>query len=131
MYGSPVQVDDLADHDCIVHRVASGDDEWRLTGPEGVVNVAVRGVVGTNNNEAVRAAALSGLGVALLPAYLVVDDMQAGRLERVLPDHGAETLPAYVVYPSRRHMAPRTRVVIDFLVEEVQHLRAGQTRLLS
>jgi DNA-binding transcriptional LysR family regulator len=124
--GSPLRVDDLADHDCIVRRVTSGDDEWRLTGPEGLVSVAVRGLVSTNNNEAVRAAALSGLGVALLPEYLVADDLRAGRLERVLPDHGSETLPAYIVYPSRRHLAPRTRVVIDFLIEEVQRLRAGQ-----
>jgi hypothetical protein len=44
-----------------------------------------------------------------------------------LPDYGSETSPAYVVYPSRQHLAPRTRVVIDFLIEEVQRLRAGRT----
>jgi DNA-binding transcriptional LysR family regulator len=108
-----------------------GDDEWRLTGPEGAICVAVRGVVSTNNNEAVREAALNGLGIALLPEYLVVDDLRAGRLEHVLLEHGSDTAPAYVVYPSRQHLAPRTRVVIDFLVDEVRRLRAGRAECVQ
>jgi DNA-binding transcriptional LysR family regulator len=124
--GWPRQPEDLANHDCIVRRMRPGDDEWRLTGPEGTTCVAVRGVVSTNNNEAVREAALNGLGVALLPEYLVVDDLRAGRLQHVLLEHGSDTAPAYVVYSSRQNLAPRTRVVIDFLVEEVRRLRAGR-----
>jgi DNA-binding transcriptional LysR family regulator len=91
----PLHRNDLADHDCIRYRATSGTDEWQLTGPDGMANVAVRGVISTNNNEAVRVAAISGLGVALLPAYLVFDDMRAGRLERVLPGHCSEMLRAY------------------------------------
>jgi DNA-binding transcriptional LysR family regulator len=124
--GSPRRPCDLTDHDCIVRRMTQGDDEWRLSGPEGIVSVAVSGAVSTNNHEAVRGAALNGLGIALLPEYLVVDDILAGRLERVLPEYGSETSPAHVVYPSRQHLPPRTRVVIDFLIEEVQRLRAGR-----
>jgi len=123
-HGRPLQPEDLIRHDCIVRRMTSNDGEWRLTGPEGVADIAVHGLVSTNNHEAVRTAALNGLGIALLPEYLVVDDLRADRLEHVLMDYGAETAPAYVVYPSRQHLAPRTRVVIDFLVEEVRRLRA-------
>jgi DNA-binding transcriptional LysR family regulator len=103
------------------------DAEWRLTGPEGTTDIAVRGLVSTNNHEAVRNATLNSLGIALLPEYLVADDLRAGRLKHVLPEYSSETAPAYVVYPSRQHLAPRTRVVIDFLVEEVRRLRAGRT----
>jgi DNA-binding transcriptional LysR family regulator len=122
--GWPRQPEDLANHDCIVRRMTPDDEEWRLTGPEGTTDVAVRGLISTNNHEAVRNATLNGLGIALLPEYLVVDDLVAGRLEQVLPDYGSETASAYVVYPSRQHLAPRTRVVIDFLIEEVRRLRA-------
>ncbi len=124
--GWPRQPEDLVGHDCIVRRMTPGDEEWRLTGPEGTSEVAVHGVVSTNNHEAVRNAAVNGLGIALLPEYLVVDDLRAGRLEHVLSDHGSETAPAYVVYPSRQHLAPRTRTVIDFVIEEVRRLRAGR-----
>jgi hypothetical protein len=81
-------------------------------------------MLSTNNHEAVRAAALGGLGIGLLPEYQAIDDIEAGRLRRVLPDYTSEALPAYLVYPSRRHLPPRTRVVIDFLIEEVHRLRS-------
>jgi DNA-binding transcriptional LysR family regulator len=124
--GWPLQPEDLANHDCIVRRVTPDDEEWRLTGPEGSIDVAVHGLLSTNNHEAVRNASLNALGIALLPEYLVVDDLRAGRLDHVLTEYHSETAPAYVVYPSRQHLAPRTRVVIDFLVEEVRRLRDGR-----
>jgi DNA-binding transcriptional LysR family regulator len=124
--GWPRQPEDLAHHDCIVRRMTPDDEEWRLTGPEGTTDVAVSGLVSTNNHEAVRNATLNCLGIALLPEYLVVDDLRAGRLEHVLTEYNSDSAPAYVVYPSRQHLAPRTRVVIDFLVEEVRRLRAGR-----
>ena len=129
--GWPRQPDDLANHECIVRRMTPGDMEWRLTGPEGTTGVAVRGVLSTNNHEAVRHDALNGLGIALLPEYLVVDDLRSGGLEHVLPEYGSETAPAYVVYPSRHHLAPRTRRVIDFLIEEVRRLRAGRAECVQ
>ncbi len=125
--GSPNEPGDLVRHECIVHRVSPGDSDWRLIGPEGPVTVAVHGMVSTNNHEAVRAAALGGLGIGLLPEYQTVDDIDGGRLQRVLPEYASETLPAYLVYPSRRHLAPRTRAVIDFLIEEVHRLRSRRS----
>jgi DNA-binding transcriptional LysR family regulator len=125
--GLPSRPADLVDHDCIVHRVSPNDSEWRLIGPGGAISVMVDGMVTTNNHEAVRAAALGGLGIGLLPEYQVVDDVENGRLARVLPEYTSETLAAYVVYPSRRHLALRTRVVIDFLIEEVHRLRSRRT----
>jgi DNA-binding transcriptional LysR family regulator len=124
--GTPMRPADLAEHECIVHRVTPSDQEWRLIGPS-AVSVTVQGALSTNNHEAVRLAALSGLGIALLPEYQVVDDVLAGRLQRVLPEYTSEALPAYLVYPSRRHLAPRTRVVIDFLIEEVRRIRSRRT----
>lgn len=119
---------DLAAHACIVHRVSPADSQWRLLGADGtVVGVEVQGALSTNNHAAVRTAALGGLGIALLPEYQVVDDVLAGRLRPVLPGYTSEPLPAYLVYPSRRHLAPRTRVVIEFLVEEVRRLRSRRT----
>jgi DNA-binding transcriptional LysR family regulator len=129
--GVPLQPSDLADHECIVHRVAPNDSDWRLIGPDGTVSVTVQGPLSTNNHAAVRSAALGGLGIALLPEYQIVDDVKEGRLQLVLPDYTSEPLPAYRVYPSRRHLAPRTRVVIDFLIEEVQRLRARRSKVAT
>ena len=130
--GIPENPADLGDHECIVHRVTPSDASWNLIGPNGSQSngsqsVTVHGSLSTNNHEAVRGAALGGLGIALLPEYQVVDDVDAGRLSRVLPNHTSEALPAYLVYPSKRHLPPRTRVVIDFLIEEVHRLRSRRT----
>jgi DNA-binding transcriptional LysR family regulator len=122
--GTPREPGDLAHHDCIVHRISPVDSEWTLVGPGGATSVVVNGMVTTNNHEAVRVAALGGLGIGLLPEYQAADDVEAGRLERVLPEYASETLPAYLVYPSKRHLALRTRAVIDFLIDEVHLLRS-------
>jgi len=60
----------------------------------------------------------------LLPELQVVDDIRAARLYRLLADYPSGRAPVFVVYPSRRHLAPRTRVVIDFLVEGGRALAA-------
>lgn len=125
--GAPRLPSDLTDHDCIVHRLSPNDSEWRLIGSDSSTSVVVDGMVTTNNHEAVRVAALGGLGIGLIPEYQVVDDIEAGLLERVLPEYTSEALPACLVYPSRRHLALRTRVVIDFLIDEVHRLRSRTT----
>jgi DNA-binding transcriptional LysR family regulator len=83
----------------------------------------VKGAFAANDSAAVHLAALSGLGVASLPETQVSDDIRSGRLVRVLKEWAPPRLPAFIVYPSRRNLAPRTRVVIDFVVEQARHLR--------
>src|SRR5208283_4395598 len=67
----------------------------------------------------------------LLGDPITVNDIQSSRLYRLLPDYAARRRPAFIVYPSRRHMAQRTRVVIDFLIERFKllenRLRDGRT----
>ena len=77
-----------------------------------------------NDSQAVRRAARSGHGIALLPEFQVIDDLRAGRLFRLLEDYPSQIVPVHIVYPSRRNLAPRTRVVMDFLVELTREISA-------
>jgi DNA-binding transcriptional LysR family regulator len=77
-----------------------------------------------NNAEVVHRAVLAGYGIAMAPEALVVDDVRASRLYRLLPDYSFGRQPAFVLYPSRQHLPPRTRVVIDFLVEQISQTAA-------
>ena len=61
---------------------------------------------------------IGGLGLGWLPETSLRDELQSGRLREVLPAWRDPPIPVHVVYPSRRNLAARTRVVIDFLVEE-------------
>lgn len=118
-YGAPTRPADLTRHTCLMHEQGPDSAVWRFTGPNGPEEARVTATFRANNAVVVRRAVLEGYGVALMPEALVVDDIRAARLYRLLPGYTSGRLPAFVVYPSRRHLAPRTRVVIDFLVGEL------------
>jgi DNA-binding transcriptional LysR family regulator len=121
-YGAPDHPSDLAKHTCIIHDMGADSTHWLFTGPEGSVDIEVTSSFRSNNSLVVRQAALAGYGIALLGDVLTLPDIRAGRLYRLLPDYVARRRQAFIVYPSRRHLAQRTRVVIDFLIEEFRHL---------
>jgi DNA-binding transcriptional LysR family regulator len=130
-HGAPEHPSDLLKHTCIIHDVGPGSTHWAFTGPGGAVDVEVASAFRSNNNLVVRQAALAGYGIALLGDPLTLQEIRAGRLYRLLPNFIARRRPTFIVYPSRRHLAHRTRVVIDFLVEQFRRLdvrlRDGQT----
>jgi DNA-binding transcriptional LysR family regulator len=115
--GAPAHPDDLAKHSCVIHERGPDSTRWRFAGPDGPIDVQVTGPFRADNSEVVHRATLAGFGIALLPELQVVDDIRAARLYRLLSDYPSGRGPVYIVYPSRRHLAPRTRVMIDFLVE--------------
>ena len=117
--GAPSTPEALATHNCIVLDIGPAGTRWRFLGPGGPHDIDVTSAFSANNSEVVRQAALTGQGIALLPEPQVLDDILGGRLYRLLPDHPTERTQFFLVYPSRRHLAPRTRVVIDFLVERL------------
>ena len=122
--GAPSEPADLAQHSCVIHHRGPDSDRWRFTGPDGPIDVTVTGPFHADNTQVVHRATLTGIGIALLPELQVVDDIRAARLYRLLADYPCDRAPVFVVYPSRRHLAPRTRVVIDFLVEGGRALAA-------
>ncbi|MBS0976166.1 LysR substrate-binding domain-containing protein, partial [Serratia rubidaea] len=69
--------------------------------------------------------ARSGAGVALLPAWLVQEDIAAGALTRLLPDHRFPTQGIYALYPNTRHVSEKVRTFIDFLQSRIE---AGAAR---
>ena len=82
-------------------------------------------VIRQSTRFAVHRAAISGYGIACLSHLLVEDDIQSGRLCRLLPNHQCRQ-PLFVAYASRRRIPHRTRAVIDFLCELIQddpHMR--------
>lgn len=114
--GAPQHPTDLAQHNCIIHDTGPDSAHWNFTGPDGSIDVMVAGSFRTNNGQMVHRAALAGYGIALLREPQVVDDIRAARLYRLLADYPSGREQTFIVYPSRRHLAPRTRVMIDFFV---------------
>jgi DNA-binding transcriptional LysR family regulator len=119
MRGVPRVADDLVRHACFGVSLMPWGDEWHLVGAKGEHRIAARGVLRSNNADILRAAALSGLGIALLPSWAVGDDLRSGALTRILP--GCEPPPSavYAVYPSNRLMSAKVRAFVDHLARRI------------
>jgi DNA-binding transcriptional LysR family regulator len=111
----PEHPSDLASHSCLLHRSIAPDATWRFDGPDGQVAVKVAGPLLTNSVFALRAGALAGLGVTLLPTYFIEDDIRSGQLVEVFKDYDPPRRPIYVLYPHARYLPLKTRLFIDFL----------------
>jgi DNA-binding transcriptional LysR family regulator len=122
--GAPARPADLADHDCVIHEYGPESTQWQFKGPVGLETIRVQGRFHANNAAIVRRAVLDGYGVAMVPEGLIVDDARSARLYRLLPDYQTERQPAFLLYPSRRHLPPRTRVVIETIAKEAAAIAA-------
>ena len=107
---------DLAAHDLLHFSPLATGPVWRLRGPKGEMDVAVRPAVATDNAVVLHRAVLDGAGVALLAGFLIAEDLAAGRLVEVLPAYRPKPGIISIVFPERPIRARKTRVFIDFLV---------------
>lgn len=111
--GEPALPADLADHNCLLYAYES-TAEWRFEGPDGALAVRVRGDFRANNGDALRAVALAGHGITLIPTFIVGEDLASGRLRTVLDDYRVPERAVHAVYPHRRYLSPKIRAFVDF-----------------
>ena len=120
-HGMPATPEDLLDHACIGYRYSATANEWQFTDAQGRTHsVKVPCAMHTNNGDTARAAAIGGAGVIWQPQFLIGPDLRAGRLVEVLPGYRMADIDILALYPSRRHLSAKVRVMIDFLVEAFQ-----------
>jgi DNA-binding transcriptional LysR family regulator len=94
-----------------------GAREVRLISAQGDARFPITPILVTEGVTSLREAVRMGLGVAVLPLWLIEEDLLSGRLVRVLPRWWAEKLIAHIVYPADRHLPQRVRSFIDFAAE--------------
>jgi len=117
-HGTPQVPDDLRAHACIGYSYAASADEWRFADAQGRAHpVTVRCALHANNGDTARAAALAGAGIIWQPSFLIGADLRAGRLVPLLPGFTLPDIDVLAVYPSRRQLPAKVRVMIDFLAE--------------
>jgi DNA-binding transcriptional LysR family regulator len=119
-HGAPQTPADLAQHACLGYTLTATGADWRLEGPGGAVAVAVNGPIRADNGDIIRLAALGGAGIAFQPHFIVGDDIDAGRLVRVLPEWQSAEMGVYAVYPSRKHLSAKVRTFVDFVSAALQ-----------
>jgi len=115
--GVPTHPDELRHHSCLHYGQLAVEDQWTLIGADGDYTISVNGVLCSNNGEVLREAAVRGLGITLLPRFIVESELQQGSLQIVLPDYQPPELRINVIYPVNRHLSTKIRLLVDFLQE--------------
>jgi DNA-binding transcriptional LysR family regulator len=116
-HGMPRHPGDLVNHTVLAYSLLAVGNTWVFEGPEGPVAVKVRPRMHTNSGDTCRAAALQHQGIVLQPSFLVGDDVAAGTLVELMPGYRSHEMGVYAVYPSRKHLLPKVRLLIDYLAE--------------
>lgn len=123
LHGAPSHPADLARHAVIAYSYWSTKDEWHFDGPLGPASVKTLPAIHTNSGDTCRVAALAHQGIIMQPSFLVGDDLAAGTLVELMPQFRCMELGVYAVYPTRKHVSPKVRALIDFLSRQFAQAR--------
>lgn len=117
-HGAPDTPEALRDRNALLFANPAPLDSWNFIDAKGEEHwVKVSGNFETNNCDALRAAILAGLGIAMRPLWDVWQDIQRGEMVALLPNHVHPSFPIHAVYPSRRHLSQKVRLFINLLRE--------------
>jgi DNA-binding transcriptional LysR family regulator len=120
---TPEKPEDLRHHDCLSFSYPVGDDwqsvekQWRMTGPEGEVTVAVSGPMLINSSAGLHQAARTGMGIMMLPDALVEQDLLNGKLVALMQNYQLPSRPMHLVYAQDRYRLPKLRHFVDFAMQ--------------
>jgi DNA-binding transcriptional LysR family regulator len=117
-HGTPRHPRELRQHECLVYSLATRSG-WRFEIDGEIQNIEVAGRFSADSGDAIHRAALSGMGIAYQPTFIVAEALRDGQLQRLFPDIALPTLAIYVVYPGNRFVPQRVRQFADFLVSRL------------
>ena len=115
--GVPQEPEDLLNHSCLVNWAIAPRNKWQFKSEAGVKVINVSGRMQSNAAHTIRIAAINGLGLVMLPIYVVGSDIEKGTLKVVLENYSLPPLDIHAVYPHRKYLSAKVRSFIDFLQE--------------
>ncbi len=118
-HGAPKAPQDLERFDCVVFGAGADRSSWKFSRHRKMLTVNVRARFIVNDFDFVDEAALSGLGIAMLPAFRCVERIRTKQLVRVLPEWGSPETPMHAIYASARHLSPTVKAFLDHLRERM------------
>lgn len=116
--GIPLHPQDLSAHSCLHYGHLAAEHRWLLRNAVDEYPVLVKGTLCSNNGEVLKQAAIGGLGITLLPTFIVGKAIEQGLLQIVLPTFQASALSIDLLYPINRHLSTKIRLLVDFLREQ-------------
>jgi len=121
-HGTPQHPDDLSRHSCIAHDSGAMGEMWELTSGAALQRVRAGQVVAGNNAALLAGLARNGQGIVLLPRFMLMEDLSAGRLVQVLEDWTPPDLWLTLFYPPYDRLPARLTRFSDFVANHVDQL---------
>ena len=116
-HGTPKIPSDLREHKCITYTYLFSN-EWPFDGPSGSQSIKVHGDFRANSGMTIRSAALEGAGIASIPAFLIREDIETGRLIQLLSQFASDAIRISAVYPSARLLSRKVKLFVEFMQQE-------------
>lgn len=116
--GEPKLPVELLDHHCLVYNLVNNFDYVNLyDADDQLVKIKITPYLKASNGEFLRDAAISGLGIVVLPVFIVYQAIENGSLVPLLTNYRFASVQAYAIYPQTRHLSQRVRAFVDFLAK--------------
>jgi DNA-binding transcriptional LysR family regulator len=122
-HGIPLTPADLTRHNCLVYDGANSGAMWPFIGPQGKYSVPVSGNLRSNSVETIRAGVLAGVGIGLFTRLSLADDLRHPDIVTVLDDFLTETVDINLIWPNRRFVPSRVRIVTDYFAVSLQQCK--------
>jgi DNA-binding transcriptional LysR family regulator len=117
--GAPKVPEDLPSHDCLTLAVGAKGMAWRFRKGKHKREQPIEPLYRSDSSEPIQLLARNGLGIALLPRFMADEDLESGRLLRVLPGWECEDASdLYAIYAPHRHMPPKIRAFVAFITAQ-------------
>jgi DNA-binding transcriptional LysR family regulator len=120
--GTPEAPDDLGAHACLSYSDGPAPEEWKLSRGQRHRTHAATGAFCANNGDILARLAVNGEGIALLPRFIVADDLRAGRLVPVLPEWEVPEIWLTLYYPPYDRLPLRVATFSDFFEHHVRQV---------
>lgn len=116
--GTPQTPNELTEHQCLVYSLLSDSEYWQLSDSKGKeFKIKIHPYLKASTGEFLRDAAVEGMGIILIPSFIVYKEIENSTLVPLLNNYKSNQLDAYAIYPQTRHLSQRVRAFVDFLIK--------------
>ena len=119
--GEPQTPQALIDHRCLVYNLISDYENWNFFAADGqIFKTRITPYLKASNGQFLRDAAAAGLGIVMLPVFIVHREIEGGALIPLLTGYRRPQLEMYAIYSQTRHLSQRVRALVDFLIKRFE-----------
>lgn len=119
LQGEPKEPTELKQHNCLVYSRLKTVNVWYFDYQDQNFTIPVRGNFQSDNGDVILELALTGVGLAVLPIWMVDEHLKSGRLKQIMSDYVAKPLPFNAIYPQSRYIPLKVRCFVDFIKQKL------------